>query len=108
MLFCQTPEQVEQEKQKLLSEFADVFTSSMVNTMATEPVDIVWKNNTVLLAVYTEKRLTINLTKLNNQVKRNVHPSKSPREILDSITKSKYFSTLDAFKGYWQVPLTKR
>ena len=150
-----TPEQVEQEKQKLLSEFADVFTSSMVNTMATEPVDIVLKENTVPFAVYTsrpipfayrdqvksqldemetqgviekvtepsewchpvvvvdkkgttEKRLTIDLTKLNNQVKRKVHPSKSPREVLNSITKSKYFSTLDAFKGYWQVPLTER
>ena len=53
-------------------------------------------------------RLCIDLQKLNKYVRRPYHPSKSPAEAISNISSSsKLFSTLDATKGYWQVPLKK-
>ena len=53
-------------------------------------------------------RLCIDLQKLNKYVRRPYHPSKSPAEaILNISSSSKFFSTLDATKGYWQVSLEK-
>ena len=53
-------------------------------------------------------RLCIDLQKLNKYVRRPYHPSKSPAEAISNITSSsKFFSTLNATKGYWQVPLEK-
>ena len=53
-------------------------------------------------------RLCIDLQKLNKYVRRPYHPSKSPAEAISNISSSsKFFSTLDATKGYWQVPLEK-
>jgi hypothetical protein len=51
-------------------------------------------------------RICVDLKKLNNQVCRPVHRMKTPREAIASITpNAKYFSTLDAFHGYWQLDL---
>ena len=53
-------------------------------------------------------RLCIDLQKLNKYVRRPYHPFKSPAEAISNISSSsKFFSTLDATKGYWQVPLEK-
>ena len=53
-------------------------------------------------------RLCIDLQKLNKYVRRPYHPSKSPAEAISNISSSsKFFSTLDGTKGYWQVPLEK-
>ena len=53
-------------------------------------------------------RLYIDLQKLNKYIRRPYHPSKSPAEAISNITSSsKFFSTLDATKRYWQVPLEK-
>ena len=53
-------------------------------------------------------RLCIDLQKLNKYVRRPYHPSKSPAKAISNISSSsKFFSTLDATKGYWQVPLEK-
>ena len=54
-------------------------------------------------------RLCIDLQKLNKYVRRPYHPSKSPAEAISNISSSSKFliSTLDATKGYWQVPLEK-
>ena len=65
------------------------------------PIVVVDKKGT------TEKRMTVDLRKLNDQVKRNLHPNKCPKEAISNIPSSKYFSTMDATKGYWQVPLTQ-
>ena len=51
-------------------------------------------------------RITTDLTKLNSQVLRQVYPSPSPKDIVNGLDgESKYFSTLDCVKGYWQVEL---
>lgn len=51
-------------------------------------------------------RITVDLSRLNRQVLRPAHPSPSPRSAVMQVTHgSKYFSTLDAMWGYWQIPL---
>lgn len=53
-----------------------------------------------------EKRLTVDLTKLNKQVETTQHPSRTPKDAIESIKKgSKYFTLLDARNGYFQVLL---
>jgi transposase InsO family protein len=51
-------------------------------------------------------RLCVDLRELNKHIKRPYHPLTTPREAIQVVPKtSKYFSTLDATTGYWQIPL---
>ena len=51
-------------------------------------------------------RLTMDLSKLNAQVYRPTHPSPTPFAAIRAIPAgTKYFTTLDALCGYWQLPL---
>ena len=53
-------------------------------------------------------RITTDLSNLNFQVQRPAHPSKSPFNAIRSIDPtSRYFSTMDALCGYWQIPLAE-
>ena len=52
-------------------------------------------------------RLCVDLTQLNKHVRRPIHPMKTPKEAVSNITPgSKYFSSLDAKHGYWQIALS--
>ncbi len=54
-------------------------------------------------------RICVDLSKLNKFVKRPTHPGSSPKEVISNIPPyQKFFSTLDAIKGYWQVPLAEK
>ena len=54
-------------------------------------------------------RICVDLTKLNKYVKRPIHPGPSPNEVVSDIPpKQRYFTTMDALKGYWQIPLSER
>jgi len=64
------------------------------------PIVIVNKKGT------SEKRLTVDLRKLNDQVRRPTHPMTTPREALSTISMARFFTTLDARHGYWQIPLS--
>ena len=51
-------------------------------------------------------RLRVDLQKLNQYVKRPYYPTRSPNEVVSNIApSSKFFTTLDAVKGDWQVSL---
>ena len=53
-----------------------------------------------------EVRITVDLSKLNQQVLRPAHLFPSPRSTMMQVSQSsKYFSMLDAMWGYWQLPL---
>ena len=53
-------------------------------------------------------RVCIDMTKLNENVQRPVYPTLTPKQAVGNISPgSKYFSTLDAKSGYWQIPLEK-
>jgi transposase InsO family protein len=51
-------------------------------------------------------RVCIDYGKLNKFVQRPVHPMRVSKDAIDSIKPDdKYFTTMDAMKGYWQIPL---
>ena len=51
-------------------------------------------------------RVCVDLTKLNQYVKRPYYPLVSPKDAVSSIASgAKVFSTFDARHGYWQIPL---
>ena len=51
-------------------------------------------------------RICVDLTKLNRQIKRPILPTTSPRDAISGIKEgSKYFTTIDAKHGYWQIEL---
>ena len=53
-------------------------------------------------------RLCVDLTKLNKYVKRATYPSTTPYDAVSNIsTGVKYFTTLDAKSGYWQIPIAQ-
>ena len=54
-----------------------------------------------------EKRLTVDFKKLNSQVQRPADPMTSPRDAVSDIEPSRFFSTLDAHHGCWQIPLSE-
>ena len=54
----------------------------------------------------SEMRLTVDLRRLNDQVRRPTHPARTPHDAVAAIGKATYFTTLDARHGYWQVPLS--
>lgn len=53
-------------------------------------------------------RLVVDFREINKHLRRPVHPFPSPRDILKGIRpKSKWFMKLDAFWGYYQVPIAE-
>ena len=44
----------------------------------------------------TEKRLAVDFKKLNDQVRRPTHPTRSPRDVVSKISNAKYFTKMDA------------
>ena len=53
-------------------------------------------------------RITTDLSKLNSQVSRPAHPSPTPFAAIRRVPpRAKYFSTIDALCGFWQIPLTE-
>lgn len=54
-----------------------------------------------------EVRICVDLTKLNNSVKREHHMLPSVEHSLGQLEGAKIFSKLDANSGFWQIPLSK-
>uniref|UniRef100_A0A0P4VQ24 RNA-directed DNA polymerase n=2 Tax=Scylla olivacea TaxID=85551 RepID=A0A0P4VQ24_SCYOL len=54
-------------------------------------------------------RITVDLTGLNKQVLRPAHPSPTPHAAVRRVGPgARFFSTLDALYGYWQIPLAEQ
>ena len=52
-------------------------------------------------------RICVDLTKLNESVKREKHPLPTVEQTLSQISGAKVFSKLDANAGFWQIPLAE-
>ena len=64
-------------------------------------------NSPILLVTKKDgtSRFTVDLRGVNAITENRVHPIPKISETLDSLANSKYFSTLDAKSGYWQLKL---
>ena len=93
-------------REQVKSQLDDMVDHNIIEPV-TEPSE--WCHPIVLVdkRSSSEKRLTVDLHKLNDQVARPVHPARTPRDAVTSIGKAQYFTTLDARHGYWQVPLAE-
>ena len=53
-------------------------------------------------------RIVTDFTELNKQTMRPVYPMRTPKDAVDCINpEDKFFTTLDAVSGYWQIELDK-
>ena len=72
-----------------------------------------WVNSIVLSETTDDKgnitkiRVCLDPRDLNKWVKREHHYSKTVDEIVTQLSNAKYFTLIDAKKGYWHVPLDK-
>ena len=82
----------------------------MVRRGIIEPVGDVpsnWCSPLVIVPKHDGKpRVCVDYTMLNKQVQRPLHPLRTPKDAVSSLPPgAKFFSTLDAANGYWQLPL---
>ena len=52
-------------------------------------------------------RICVDYRKLNSTTKFDAYPMPRIDEMLDTVGKSNYLTTLDLTKGYWQVPMSQ-
>ena len=92
-------------RDQIKSQLDDMVSEGIIETVE-EPSD--WCHPIVLVDKKgtSEKRLTVDLRTLNNQVSRPTHPMETPRSALSNVGGAKFFTTLDARHGYWQIPLS--
>ena len=94
-------------KQKVKDELDDMVRKGVIERVGDRTTE--WCHPLVVVSKPNgDVRITVDLTKLNSQVQRTIHNSPSPAEIVaDRRPNAKYWTTLDAKSGYWQVPLSE-
>ena len=103
-----TPRQIPFAFQSQVKEELDSMVAQGIITPAgDDPSD--WCHPLVVVAKNgTGVRITVDLSKLNNQVSRPAHPSPTPFAAIRSVNpKARYFTTADALCGYWQIELAE-
>ena len=50
-------------------------------------------------------RCCIDFRGLNSVTKRNAHPIPRTNDVIDTLASATYFTAIDMYKGYWQVPM---
>ena len=74
-----------------------------VITRQTEPTE--WVNSMVTVVTPKKIRICMDPKDLNEAIKREHYPLLTVEEVVSRMPKAKYFSVLDANKGFWQIKL---
>ena len=78
----------------------EMVSNGIIRAVDDEPTE--WCHLMVIVPKTKGVRICVDLKKLNEQIKRPVHPLTSPRETVNGIhSEAKYFTSLDATQGYW-------
>ena len=73
-----------------------------------QPLSSPWSSPIVLVKKKNGKtRFCVDYRKLNKITKCDAYPLSRIDEILDSLGKAKYFTSLDLASGYWQVEMNE-
>ena len=92
-------------REEVKTELDDMVKKTIIKPVEGTPSDFV-SPLVVVQKPNGKVRICVDYTMLNRYVKRPLHPFKAPWEAVSNIDrKSKYFSTLDATSGYWQLRL---
>ena len=94
-------------RDKVKAELDSLVAQGIIRPAGDKPSD--WCHPLVVVPKNTNGvRLTVDLTKLNNQISRPAHPSPTPFAAIRSVgPKARYFTTVDALCGYWQMELAE-
>ena len=93
------------EKRKIIE--AEI--EKMLDLAVIEPTVSEWAAPVVLAPKPGGKwRFCVDYRKLNEMTKREVYPLPRLEDCIDSLGKAKWFSTLDANCGYWQIEMDER
>lgn len=82
----------------------------MVKMQVIEPVEepSEWCSGMVIVGKSNgDVRICVDLTELNEYVKREVHPLPIGEQVLGQLAGAKFFSKIDANSGFWQFELAK-
>ena len=78
----------------------------MLEYGAIQPSQSPWASPVVLVGKKDgETRFCIDYRKLNSVTVKDAHPLPRISDLLESLRGSRYFTTVDAAKGYWQIPM---
>lgn len=79
----------------------------MLNDDVIEPSNSPWSSPIVMIKKSTGKfRFCIDMRKVNEASVKDAYPLPRINAILEKLRHAKYISTLDLYRGYWQVPLS--
>ena len=93
-------------RSQVKEELDSMVAQGIIKPAGEEPSE--WCHPLVIVAKASGVRITVDLTKLNSQVSRPTHPSPTPFAAIRSVdSKARYFTTADAFCGYWQMELAE-
>ena len=81
----------------------------MLEDKVIRPSKSSWSSPVVLIPKKDgTKRFCVDYRKLNSITRKDLYPLPRIDDILDSLGKSKIFSTLDLRSGYWQLPVVEK
>lgn len=67
-----------------------------------------WVSNLVLIKRKDKIRICLDPVELNQALKRVNYQMPTIEEVMPELTQAKVFTTLDAYKGFWQIPLDRK
>jgi len=89
-------------------EYVEQEINHMMEQEIIQPSSSPWSSPIVLVKKKNGKtRFCVDYRKLNKITKRDTYPLPRIDEILDSLGKAKYFTSLDLASGYWQVEMNE-
>ena len=80
--------------------------NNILKQQVVKPSSSAWASPVVLVPKKDGNlRFCVDYRKINTVTKKDVYPLPRVDDILDTLGKAKYFSTLDLTSGYWQIEM---
>lgn len=93
-------------RNQMKKELDSIMAQGIIKPAGDEPSK--WCHPLVVVPKDKGVRITIDLIKVNSQVSRPIHPSLTPFAAVRSVnSKVKYFTTVDALCGSWEMELAE-
>jgi len=92
-----------------LEEKVDHLVKELLKNDIIQPSESPWNAPIVIVAKKNgDIRMCVDYRKLNSVTKKPIYPIPSTQQLMDCLTGSMYFSTLDLSQGYHQIPMASK